>query len=448
MFNKFFLIFFGVIIFTFQAFSEEAKERLPDKLSLENAIAIALRNNLNLAQKNIHLEIAKKEKEKAKWQKVPDIYANFDLKRNLIIPTTPVPAKAFNPSSDQNEIIPLRFMTNWNSNVGLNAKVDLFNPTNFGKVKEAQQEINLKNTDKEITEVQIAHQIKIDYITCIIAQEQLNLAVSDTLNKQQMLSNSETKYHLGKVKMIELNEAKAIKNEALSSYFEALGIFNNTQSQLLLDMGVSVESSQKIQFSNTLDELLSNYQKEDEHKTESLTLKKWKQQKELTEIQLKNTKVGYSPSLSLYAFYGANYFDNRFNFIKNSNWYGNSYIGLSVNLPITQGLERVKQMDILKLQTKSDQLNYQTEQTEIEFQINRAYNNLQIKEKNLVIKADNKLLQKQNLDLATEQYESGKLTNSDWLKFNQASLQSITSYFQAVYEYLQIKMELERLIRE
>ncbi len=418
------------------------EQMIPDRLSLEKAKAIALENSLDFKTRDLNREIALKEIEKARWQRIPDIYANFDLRRNLITQTTPVPAIAFDPTAGPGDIRPMKFMTDWNTSTGLNAKIDLFNPNAHGKIKEARQEAKISQTEQQITATEIESKIETDYVACLIAKEQLELAISDTLYKSHILSNIQKRFLSGKATETDLNTAKIIKNDALAAYYEAIDIERWALLQLLYDMGLELDNFTEFSFTSTLKDLLIDYQAKEFVPKEGLSLKKWKQKNELTGIQLKNNQLGFMPTIALNGFYGFNFYSNQFDFFKGTHWYGNSYIGLSVQIPVTQGLYRVQQSKILNLQLRQDIVNYQKEEELQDLNRKRLLHRIHLKEKALLLKKENIDLQQSSLNRASELLDRGRMTLNDWLNQNQLALQAQTAYLQAAYEYVQTKMEL------
>lgn len=95
---------------------------------MEEAVQKALDNRTEYQVSKLQEQIAGKQTEVARFGKISKIYGDYDLQRNLIVPTTPVPAKAFDPSAPEGELTPLQFSTKWTSGAGINASVDLFNP--------------------------------------------------------------------------------------------------------------------------------------------------------------------------------------------------------------------------------------------------------------------------------------------------------------------------------
>lgn len=439
--------FFGLLMLRFCSLQAQ-ETRLPEQLSLEEAIGIALKNNAELKVKSLNTAIFKKQEEQALREKIPDVYANYNLRRNLIIPTTPVPAIAFNPNANSGEILPLQFSTNWTSNAGLNAQWDIFNPENHGLTKEARQKSAISATEEKISANELEFKVGSDYAACIIAKKQLQLATADTVSKNKVLAMTREQYAAGRLKVTDLNQVSSEKNEALSNLLKAQNIFIISKAQLLADMGFSPNQNYAFSFSDSLSNILTNYSPEQPASPNSLSLQKLGKQEELTHIQLQNAQYGFLPTVSLTGFYGANYFDSDFALLNGENWYGNSYVGLSINVPITRGLNRVKKIEGLRLQGKADQESYKARQIQIQLESFQAQQDVLLKEKILQQKEKNRTLAKENLEAVTSQFENGRLLSGDWVKSDFLFRQAKTDYLQAAYDYIIAKMKVEKVSKE
>lgn len=436
----------GLLLLTLMGYSQQ--KELPQSISMEEAVQLALKYNLHLEQKNLETRVSLKKVEEIKWQKIPDIYANFDLRYNAVAPTTPVPAKAFYPNAADDEIMPLKFMTKWRNTAGINVEYDIFNPNNYGKIREAEQEVEISKTDEKITRLNLTYLTRQDYTACLIAHEQLVLAIADTLSKDRIHNMMRDRYEAGRIVLSELNNIRVEKNNALSTWLEVQKIYDNSLTQLLNDMGFEPHEAEAVHLSENLSGLLAAFQQTKPGDTQSQTLQKLAQQRELSEIQLKNTKLGFLPTVSLNGFWGTNYFNNRFDIFYSPFWYGNSYLGLSVNLPITRGIDRVKKAEVLELQIKQSRIDYEIKQLDQAQNFARLQKELTFRQQNLSLKEKNKELSRANLLQDTELLENGRLLTGDWSRSNMQYLRASTEYLQAVYDYLIVGMELEKAILE
>lgn len=73
----------------------------------------------NIQGKKLNVDLQKEQLKVRNSERLPVIYGDINLQRNLIIPTTPVPAIAFDPNAPEGAILPLKFSTKWNSKAGV-----------------------------------------------------------------------------------------------------------------------------------------------------------------------------------------------------------------------------------------------------------------------------------------------------------------------------------------
>lgn len=439
------LLFLTLFCFT-GVFGQNAT--VPKELSLNKAQQIAFENNPDFQVQILKSKISEKKVEQAKWGRIPDVYADYGLKCNLIIPTTPVPAKAFDPNAMEGELMPLKFATNWSSNAGLNLKYDLFNPQKYGEVKEAEQQTVLSEIDQQIEKNNLEYKVGKDYAASIIAKKQMELAIADTISKNKILKMTREQYDAGRMKITDLNLAQTNRNEAVSNFAEATKILATSKLQLLADMGFDPSIENAFTLSDSISNLLTVYNGNNDEGEGSLSLKKRTQQKELTEIRLHNARNGFLPTVSLNGYLGTNYYDNDFRYFDHKNWYGNSFVGLSLMLPLTQGLNRVKKIDDLQLQNKMDEVNYRAQQNQIQLEATKAKQEAHFQEENLKQKKKNMELSRHNWETAVDQFSEGRLLSGDLSKMDYTHQQAKTNYLQAAYEFLIAKMTLEQLKRK
>lgn len=426
-------------------FSYGQNQTIPENLSLEQAKELAIKNNPDYLLQTINTNIAVKQIEEIRTGKLPEVFGNYDLRRNLIIPTTPVPAIAFDPTAQEGELLPLKFSSNWMSNMGLNAKVNLFNPVLSGQIKEAGQMVELNRIEAEQTAQNLRYQTTLDYAALAIAERQLAMAAIDTLNAESIRKIATERLEKGTIKVTELNQTITAKNTTLTNYYRALNIRDVARAQLLADMGFDPMEYHDFKLNDDLERLIEHYQSVLNTAGESLTTQKWEQEQRLNTLQIENTKANLYPTLSLNGFLGANFFDNKFHIFDAANWYGNSFVNLSLNIPLTASWDRAKKVEILKLQSKAGEAQYRSSQNRIRLELSQTLRDIQFKETDLELSTQNLNIAQQDLETAQLQYEKGRLLNDELTRQQQAYQQAKNTYLQSVYDLLTAKIKLEKL---
>ncbi len=414
------------------------------RLSLQEARMLAVKNNPQLKAENLNLKIADEIIAQAKLKRIPQVYGDFNLKRNLIIPITPVPAQAFNPNAAEGELLPLRFSTKWTANAGINATVDLFNPQKKLELKELQLQADGSRTQQQIEGNNLDFEVSSAYVEALIAGEQLRLAIVDSLTKTSILKMSEEQFAEGRTLLSQLNEAKTERNHSLSNFDEAEKIFKTAKAQLLYFLGYNPAAKVKLDFTDNMKTLFNHYRQYDRRDSiASLSLIKLKQDERLLDAQVNTVKAGYLPTLTLNGYYGTNYFDNDFNLFKGSNWNGNSFINLGVRIPITEGLDRSKKINQLKLQQQANLLAYQNQQNKLKLDLMEATQDASFYQKKYLRAVDNFKMAEIDYQNAQLQFDNGRLLVGDLFKQNYIYQQHKTTYLEVSYQFILARMKQE-----
>lgn len=438
------LVFAGLLL---SALVQAQTPTSPLRLSLQEARAIALKNNPDLQIKQLEVSITKAQADQARLRRVPLIYGDFNMQRNLIIPVTPVPANAFRPDAPEGELIPLRFTTKWTSNTGLNAELNIFNPQKRTELAEARLQTQIRQTEKEAEEINLSYNLDEVYAAAIIAAEQLKLAAADTLNNYTVWKMSKEQFDAGRLMQADLNKAKADLNNAKNNFEEAEKIWKQAKAELMVTMGYPPSDEALLELTDDIESLFRSYQQSPAPSAESIALRKLTQEADLLNTQLSSMKAGYLPNIILKAYYGANYFDNRFEIFKGNNWHGNSFINLGVRLPITEGLERSKKLTEIRLQTESNRLSYLSQQNKNELERLQATRDIAILEQKYLRSKENYDLAADTYRIAQQQYENGRLLIGDLSKSNYAYQLEKNNYLNVAYDYIIAKMKLEKAVR-
>lgn len=434
-----FLLFF-LIVSTFTGFAQEVKL----ELSLDEARRIAVEHNPDFNINALEVDIAKEAQKQAELKRIPQIYGDFNLQQNLIIPSTPVPAKAFDPNAGDDELMLLRFTTKWTSNVGVNASYDLFNPALQGEVKEAAIESEIKETDHLLAKNQLLFDVGNAYYACLIALEQVRLAEVDSLSKFKIAEMTQKQFDAGRATLTVLNEVKLDQNNSRSNFQEASKIFKNSKEKLLVLLGYSPADSIVISFKKELGELLTDAETLDIQEYSSLNLQKLQQQSTLTDIQLNTARNGFLPTLSLNGYYGSRYYDNSFELFKGGNWFGNSFINIGLRVPITEGIDRVKKISQLKIQQQIIAESIRSQRNKQQLDINTFRDDVNYYEEEFKRKKENIAMAEENLKLATQQYEKGRILISDYYSGVYTFQKERTAYLESLYKLFVSKLSLEK----
>lgn len=427
-------------------FAAQAQE-MPAALSMAEAIAFAKTENAALKAKSLAVQVAKSGTAIARARYLPQIYADANLQRNLIIPITPVPANAFDNTAAEGQIIPVRFMTQWTGNAGINLTYDLFNPEKQLDIRQSKIQEEIDQAEAELARSSKDYEIKNSYVASLIAQEQYRLALADTLTKGKILSMSQDLFQEERLSQAQLNAVIADKNNSIAQLQEASSIQDQAFATFNYQLGIEPDQSRKIVLTDSLPTLFERYQQSpptSESRGLNTQLKDLELQ--LNTVAIARFKKTFLPRVGLSAFYGANYYDNGFELFKGKNWNGNSFLALNLRFPIFEDQEQHKKINQLRLQNQITELNFRDELHKNSLDQITARLDAKNYQSKISVAQANLLLADQNFKIAQQQFSEGRLIIAELYDVNYAYQKAKNTYLQAAYQFISAQIKLESLL--
>ncbi len=415
------------IVFLIGIFSVCSLNIFAQDVSLEEVLRNSTNQNVIQADKQVEVEKIKLKIQQSK--RVPNIFGEANLQRNLIVPTTPVPAIAFNPNAADGEIMPLRFATNWTAKAGLQLSFDIFNPETEGNIREAKLRQQKALIDQKETKRTADNEIRNLYAQVVLAQNQYVVAKELLDNYLVTLEIMKLRYESGRISEIEMNNTlkKVYELEQLEK--EAQMVLLNKKIALLPYYNVDFNAN----FSTPIEEVLSGtkatYSKSN---TESLEI-----DRALNELKIKNINMLAAPKLTLNGYLGSQFYNNQFRLFDTDYWFGTSYLNVALRLPITEAYERSLQKKQLKYENtilESKLLNSNSNDNIVELQ---RRNDIQILEDKVKNQERIVKLSDSNKAILKAQVEEGTVLVTEYNKELESYLDQMKKYWQAQYDLLQ-----------
>lgn len=421
-----------------------------DALALENAVEYSLIHSSSANVQRLKEQQAELKLSQTKLDYLPDIYATSDLRKNIIIPTTPIPASMINPSAPEDELMYIRFNTPWSSGAGLNLAFDIFNPEMIGRKSEQEKQLKISRLDTQIAENELRANVSQTYIDCAIAQAQLDALVADTAYYAGLLQEAETLYKREKVSLADKNNTEMNYNTSLTRLHQAENILHNAKINVLLILGIEINELNLIRLQLS-DDIQALYTKMNSasliNNNNSLSQSRQAELVSLAELQTKNATLKYAPSLSLSGYYGANYFGKDLSLGNTDKWFGNSFLALSLRIPIMQSLSTSKEVSQLRLQEQIELENLRELKNSQVGELSRELALLETCKSNYQLKQSNLKLMSENITAKQLQLEKGYILNSEFSSEKLREQNAFQEYLQAAYDVLSAYITVEKLMK-
>lgn len=415
-------IFYICLLISAQTFGQE--------LSLSKTLELA--NNpeykqaeLDVLKQEINLKIQKSKR-------LPLIYGEANMQRNLIVPVTPVPAIAFDPNAKPGEITPLKFATDWSAKAGVQFSVDIFNSQNHLNIKQAENLSKKSELNKKESLESFKNLIIDLYAQTYLAQQQFELSIQNEKNFKETLDILIKRNEAGRVADLEKNLALQKAYELTLTADEAEMVLKNKWLQLSTYLNISDFDM----ISTSIEEIIqSNFE------TDDFEIKQLQLDLDAKQIEIRNNKLNAIPKLTFNAFYGGQFYDNQLKILKAENWFGNSYVNLTLRIPLTENFET---------SLKNKQFQYEKEITQNKIEVlTRQKETARLQKQNEILMLTQKVntfkeivaLAKTNVTIIKNQVDLGTVLISEYNKELENLFSQYLKLWQTSYDLLKKKLE-------
>ncbi len=410
----------------------QQKDSLPtlQQASLQNCIQYAIKHNPDIQNAHINEQIteAQIQSKLADWY--PQINFTYNLQHNIQLPTFIFNGNVSHSGSYNTS----------GANFGLTQNI--FN-RDVLLASRTSKDVRLSVSENtETQKISLAVTVSKAFYDLILTTQQLKVTEEDIVRTNQSLKDAYYQYQAGIVDKtdyeratIALNNAKAQKKsgeESLKAKYaylkDLMGYPASKDLELVYD---STQMENEVQM-DTLQTV--NYDNR-------IEIQQLQTQQKLQQYNLQYYKWSFLPNLSAFGNYNLNYLNNKFSKLYSQS-YPNSFVGLTLTLPIFQGgkrLQQIKQAQFEITQANNDIRSYEN-------QINSQYQNaLATYKSNLY----NYYSLKDNLSLANEvynviqlQYRSGVKAYLDVITAESDLRTAQINYYNALYQVLSSKIDV------
>ena len=454
---------------------EAASSETPVIITLEQALQIALSENVSVKVADMEIQRAQYAKKGSYAALFPQIdasgayqrtikkqvmYMDFDMSSMLggatggegtempdgvEIPDTGADTESSSSSNSGGGIE----MGRWNTwSAGLSAAMPLVNAQLWKSLKISGLDVELAVEKARSSRLDMVTQVKNAYFATLLAKEAFEVYKQVYENALLNLEETEKKYRAQKVSDMELLRAKTTVANAIPNVYNAEGSVILSLWQLKAVIGVDLDMN--IDVAGKLDDW-SEHMFYDIHQHDSVsldrntTMKQLAIQAEMLAETIKVQQYANIPSLAVAFNFSYNAMTNDFKFSE-YRWTPYSYVGLSLNIPIFAGGKRYQA--IRQAKNQYEQVKLQTVNTErqLKIAIRQSLNAMETNMKSFYASKDALVAAQKAYDIVAKSYQVGRATlievNDAQLALTQAQLGAS----QAVYNFLTSKAQLEQTL--
>lgn len=329
------------------------------------------------------------------------------------------------------------FFSPWNVGMGATVQQLLFEPQVFVGLLARKALLESGSLQIKVVEDRIREGVHKNYYAVLIAENQL-WYVQESLKRLEKLSHDmEVMYKNGFVEKLDidkttvsLNNTKAVENQlknGISIGYAALKMtlgLSQADTLILKDMLTPAQIKEGL--------LEQNFSYEDRNEVKLLN-----KAKELQGYDIKRYKLSYFPTLA--AFYsfqetGQRSSAERAPGSKSWFWYNTNQVGLSVSIPIFDGLSKKYKIQQAKFTLQKVENTLDQAKKGIDLEITVAKNTLTNAILNMDVQEDNMKLAEKVYNSEKKKYEIGTGSSFSILKADTDLQQAQSNYFKSLYD--------------
>jgi outer membrane protein len=411
-----------------------------DVLTLEECLRLGIENNLFLESSRNEIRKGEHTLSENRAKLLPQINAVAGFNDNFNPPVSVTDGSAYGNPYNVTKTL------QYNASAGIQLQMPLYNQTVYTAVDIARTMNELNRLSYEKAREDLILQISKMYYLSQNTAEQIALIKENISRLNELSSITQAFYDNGMAMEVDVKRVNINLENQRVQYDNAQSML--TQQLNLLKYVIDYPADKEIALipvdtENTTSVSLTGL----DNNQYELQLLQSKQK--LAEQQRKMIGQGYIPSLSLTGswMYSA-YTDkakNWFHSGPSNHWYNSSGIGLTLRIPIFDGLDKRAKMKKAKIEIENAKLSYENALKNMQTQYLNATNELMNSQRNFRKQKDNYLLAEDVYQVTTDRYREGIASMTEVLQDEMRMSEAQNNYINAHYNYQVTNLSLLKL---
>jgi len=417
--------------------------------TLNDCIEYGFQNHSQVQNASLERDRATAQIGETRADGLPQVNGYAEYSNYFNIQEAFLPAVIFDPSAPLDEFVPVPFSQQYNGLATLSGSQMIFDGSYFVGLQAARTFKTLSEKGYIRSKTDLAEAITKAYYTVLVTKVGLDLINHNYDRLDTLLTETRLMYQNGFAEKIDVSRIQVEFNNTASQ--KSRGERSLIQAYNLLKFQMGMPLSQPLELAETIEDITLEVLEYDVNSfsyQDRIEVGQLEVSRSLAELDLKNSKSQYLPSIDAFAALGANSATNQRSEVTDfdDRWLNYGYFGFRLNLPIFDGLRKsylVQQNRIQIAQLDNDMrmlkqsIDLEQEQARIDFD-----NSL-----------ENLRAQEENMELASEVYEITKIKYQEGIGSNIEVIDAETTYedaqsnyFNALYDVLIAKVDMEKAL--
>jgi outer membrane protein len=414
------------------------------QFTLQAAIDYALKHNMTYLNVENDAKFNDYKRKELTAQGLPQINGSADLRDNALLPTSLLPGQFF--GAPAGTYIPVKFGVQYNVTASASASQLIFSSDYIVGLKAAKELVNLSQKNILRSKVETAQNVSKAYYGVLVNKERIKILDINIDRVKTLKDNATALNQNGFAEKIDVDRLEVNYNNLVTEKEKTLRLIEISELALKFQMGYELRAP--IELTDNLTKIengedaqnLNGDKIDPSARPEFMVLQA---QQKLNELDLKRYRMSYLPSLMGYGLLAEQFQKSKLDFNSKS-WFPLGYFGLTLNVPIFDGLQknwRVQQakVNLLKTQNTFTQLKQS-----IDFEVQSATVNYKNALVSLQTQKKNIALAQNVYEVTKKKYEQGIGSSLDMNTTENDLHTSETNYFNSLYDLIIAKIDYQK----
>jgi outer membrane protein TolC len=412
--------------------------------TLQRCVEIALKNSLQLKADGYDLEKTKASIGQAYSGLLPSINASGSYQYQFKVPMQLVPGDLFGGTPGTYQAVQFSVPQTKSATVELNQT--LFNASTFIALKAAKVAVNLNQLQIQSSKEDLIYNVSATYYNIQTIIKQQGLIQSNLDQTEALLQVTTDQYNAGLATQTDVERLTVSRDNTKASLQNTVNSLEKQYNLLKLLMNLPLVDNILVVNEEYDEANIAILDVTDFDAFRKTNYQQIQENKIVADLQRRNIKAGYLPTLSLTGSYGYSGYYSNADPLKNLNdkWYPSSSISLRLSIPIFDGFNRKYQIQQKAIEIRKYDVQAEQTQQQNSRELADAYADLKSNFITVQSQKRNLALAQKVLDDVNIQYKSGLVKITDVIN-SQTELQSAqNNYINALINVKQAELNLKK----
>jgi outer membrane protein len=434
-------VFLSLLVTPRLSIAQETKS-----LSLQDCIDYALKHTADAKNARIDVLLQKAQNAEVTGRTMPQISGQGKYTQFFDVQQAFLPSQFL--SLPPGDWVPVAFSPKLSNVASLNASQLLFNGSVFVALQARNTLMKLAQQSADMKFEDIRYNIQKAYTGLLIAQKQFALMKSSLDLVRSSAHDLNIIYQNGLIERVDVDRMEVQLSNLQSDSLGLANLIELSEKMLKFTMGMDLNTpivlTDAAMVENT--ELANALLLKDLAYENRLTYQLSHTALKLQEYDLKRYRFEGLPTLAAFGSAGYNRSSSKFDDLVNKKYPGFSLVGLQLDIPIFDGLQRRNRVQAAKLKVEKAENDLENVKRGIDLQTSSAKKNLSNALQTVDSRKRTMALAANVLDLTQKKYKAGVGSNQDVVLAQTDLLQAQNNYFIALQSVMNAQADLQKAL--